>query len=214
MKKYLFLVGVLLAGSSLQAAERLTFKSVLSRAVGSFWSLQTTTCAYPDIAGTAGDASNQAVVNFGPTQRGGNIHLYGGPMKVDTLLMEDGSSLNTGSDVPFLFVQPDAGDAGGKLSIFRNGSVYTKALLVNNLILPRNTYTTYLNVSDTLKINWPELKVADISLSDLGDHFSVSNNSAISGESGAYFHQLAKSNDPSGEDQPIQNGFRYYMYKD
>ena len=214
MKKYLFLVGILLAGSSLQAAERLTFKSVLSSAVGSFWSLQTSTCAYPDVSGVEGlGASGQTVINFGPTAHGGSIHLYGGPMKIDTLLLEDGSQLNTGSNVPFLFAQPEGTDAGGKLSIFQNGSVTTNALLVNNLILPRND-STYLQVTDTLKINWPELKVADITLSDLGDHFSVSSNSDISGESGAYFHILSKSNDPAGEDKPSQDGYKYYMYKD
>ena len=124
--------------------------------------------------------------------------------------MADSSRLTTGSNVPFLFAQPD-GDEGGKISIFKNGSVSTNAMLVNNLILPRDSSCS-IEVTNTLKINWPELKVADITLSDLGDHFRISNNYDVSGESGAYFHTLGKSN--ATEDTPVQDEFRYFLYKD
>ena len=212
MKRYLFLVCALLAGTCLQAAESMAFRTVLSKAVGSFGDLQTTTCAYPDVSGSGTAASQQTVINFGPTKLGGQIHLQGGPMKVDTLLMEDGSQLKTGSNVPFLFAPAEEGSEGGKLSIFQNGTVETNALLVNNLILPRNNSFSGIEVNDTLQINWPEFKVSDISLNDLGNHFSVSPSNGISNESGATFHSLAISNDPSHEDSP-PSGW-YYLYKD
>ena len=188
MKKYLVITGILVAGTYLQAAENLTFYTVLSKPVGSFWNLTTTMCPYPDISGQSNTSqSKQTVVNFGPTGQGGSISLQGGPMKVDTLLLEDYTTLEADT---LLFAQPSGNpsdpnyDPGGKLSIFQGASLQTKSILVNNLIIPKDQ-NTVIAVSDTTEFEWDKLTVKNASLQTVGNFRFLDSSSSGSPSEGS-----------------------------
>lgn len=220
MRKYLILTWVLLAGLSLQAAENLTLNTVLSSAVGSFWEVQTTTCSYPNISGLPNNTANlvapsgQTVINFGPTGHGGRIVLHGGPLKVDTLLMEDGTWLTTGTNVPFLFAQPvgtpgmPGYDEGGKLTIFNGGTIQSSAILAKNLILPKNYYSS-IDIKNELRLDWDEPKVKNITLHNFGPNVPVINSDSETAGSGARFKTLPQSTDTE-KDNPSPDGVQYY----
>lgn len=208
MKKHLVLLLALLAGPCLYAAEDLTFKTVLSKPVGSFWELKTVACSYPDVLGRASSQSDQVVVNFGPTKQNGQITLKGGPMRVDTLLMEDGSTLDTGSNVALMFAQTDTSTSpatSGKLIVYPGGQVITNSVLINNLILPKSKFST-IQVQGNTKLFWSVLKVKDATLRNIGN-FNLSA-SSLSGS--AKFKTLAQSA-AAGEDTPSPSGYTHYL---
>ena len=210
MKKYLVLLSALLAGPCLYAAEDLTFKTVLSRPVGSFWELKTVSCAYPDVSGRASSQSDQVVVNFGPTKQDGQIKLLGGPMRVDTLLMEDGSTLTTGSNVALMFAQTDTSTSpatSGKLTIYPGGRVATNSILIHDLFLPKAQFST-IQVQGTTKLFWSVLKVKDATLRNVGNF-----NLAASASAGDAKFKVLYQSAAGNEDTPSPSGYTYYLQK-
>lgn len=165
VRKYFMLVLVLCTAPYLQATETMQFATVLSKPVGSFWSVDTSTCAYPNVNGGAPDSitgkpnfSEQVVVNINPAHKTGGSVVLQGPLNIDTLLLEDHAVLtgNTLWMVDKVFLYPEADLQVGRI-------------FINTLLLPRigedgeSAYADYKIHADTLKILWRSMSANTIS---------------------------------------------------
>ncbi len=206
MRKYLYLFVSLLACPMLHAAEQLKFTTILSAPVGSFPVVETLTCSYPNIKGTASgplDFSNQVVVNFGPTGKEGTINLEGGPLQIDTLLLEDNTVFNSGSTVWMV-------DDTGSVELYPNANLQVARAFITTLQIPTNLpdgsplpSNTGLTVEETLELKWQNLRVGTLGIPRLNTshlftegtwgNFTIKADTTGSSASGAGFNDLPKS---------------------
>ncbi len=171
MKKYFLLMVVLSAGSYLQAADVMQFATVLSKPVGSFMELGTTSCAYPDVKGSGTDYSQQAVVNFGyPTGPGGTITLYGGPVQIDSLLLEDDTT--TTSEGVWMFDTNTTDPDNKGLLLYPSANLTVGRIFMNTLLLAHKNkngteYSEHeITVQNRLTINWSSLTVKNLTVKE------------------------------------------------
>ncbi len=212
MKKYLLLVIALSVGVGVQAADVMQFATVLSKPVGSFVELETTSCAYPDVKGQGTEYSEQVVVNFGyPGGSGGNINLQGGPVQIDSLLLED-DTVTKASGVWMLAA--DTTDPNNKgLLLYPNAQLEVGRIFINTLLLDQNsTHTLNIDNGGTLTIMWPTLTVKNLTVtSELGTNsFKVSNTN--SGPGSASFKTINQTQKETAKEVTPSAGYQYLAY--